>query len=290
MLAPHRSRDGRRALAVLDPRLRRLEHARALLGRPEDHRAGAEDAGGDRSLERRRVGGERHARRDVARHRARARRSPRAAGRGRSAGRRSARRPVSSRWKYSVKPTRPIRSPARSRPRTSMRSAIGPADARDGLACLADLHLSMHAVLAVRTYVRVAGDDPARRPRRLLRVGRAARRPRAARAPGDRRRLGVVLAASYEAKARGVRTAMGAAGARAGCARHAVVVPPRMSAYSEASKAVFAVFDDTSPLVEGLSIDEAFLDVARDGAQCRHADRDRRAAASTTCASRSACR
>ncbi|MGI8506865.1 MAG: DNA polymerase IV [Solirubrobacteraceae bacterium] len=71
---------------------------------------------------------------------------------------------------------------------------------------------------------------------------------------------GVVLAASYEAKARGVRTAMGAARARALCPG-AVVVPPRMSAYSEASKAVFTVFERTSPLVEALSIDEAFLDV-----------------------------
>jgi len=71
---------------------------------------------------------------------------------------------------------------------------------------------------------------------------------------------GVVLAASYEAKAYGVRTAMGGAQARRLCP-HAIVVPPRMSAYSEASKAVFAVFNDTTPLVEGLSIDEAFLDV-----------------------------
>jgi DNA polymerase IV len=71
---------------------------------------------------------------------------------------------------------------------------------------------------------------------------------------------GVVLAASYEAKAYGVRTAMGGRQARRLCP-HAVVVPPRMSAYSEASKAVFAVFEDTTPLVEGLSIDEAFLDV-----------------------------
>ena len=71
---------------------------------------------------------------------------------------------------------------------------------------------------------------------------------------------GVVLAASYEAKARGVRTAMGGAQARRLCP-HAIVVPPRMSAYSDASKAVFAVFEDTTPLVEGLSIDEAFLDV-----------------------------
>src|SRR5436305_7817252 len=71
---------------------------------------------------------------------------------------------------------------------------------------------------------------------------------------------GVVLAASYEAKARGVRTAMGGGQARRLCPE-AVVVPARFSAYSEASRAVFAVFADTSPLVEGLSIDEAFLDV-----------------------------
>jgi DNA polymerase IV len=71
---------------------------------------------------------------------------------------------------------------------------------------------------------------------------------------------GVVLAASYEAKAYGVRSAMGGAQARQLCPR-AIVVEPRMSAYSEASKAVFEVFEDTTPLVEGLSIDEAFLDV-----------------------------
>ena len=71
---------------------------------------------------------------------------------------------------------------------------------------------------------------------------------------------GVVLAASYEAKAYGVRTAMGGRQALRLCP-HAIAVPPRMSAYSDASKAVFAVFEDTTPLVEGLSIDEAFLDV-----------------------------
>jgi DNA polymerase IV len=71
---------------------------------------------------------------------------------------------------------------------------------------------------------------------------------------------GVVLAASYEAKAFGVRTAMGGRQARQLCPR-AIVVPPRMSAYSEASKAMFAVFADTTPIVEGISIDEAFLDV-----------------------------
>ena len=71
---------------------------------------------------------------------------------------------------------------------------------------------------------------------------------------------GVVLAASYEAKAFGIRTAMGDKQARALCPQ-AVVVEPRMSAYSEASEAVFEVFNHTTPLVEGLSIDEAFLDV-----------------------------
>jgi DNA polymerase-4 len=71
---------------------------------------------------------------------------------------------------------------------------------------------------------------------------------------------GVVLAASYEAKACGVKTAMGGGQARRLCPR-AVVVDPRFSVYVEASKAVFAIFEDTTPQVEGLSIDEAFLDV-----------------------------
>ena len=72
---------------------------------------------------------------------------------------------------------------------------------------------------------------------------------------------GVVLAASYEAKAYGVATPMGLRLARRLCP-HLIVVQPRMSAYSDASKAVFAVFDDVAPVVEGLSIDEAFLDVS----------------------------
>jgi DNA polymerase-4 len=71
---------------------------------------------------------------------------------------------------------------------------------------------------------------------------------------------GVVLAASYEAKARGVYTPMGLNRALRLCP-DAVVVPPRFSAYTEASKAMFRIFDDATPLVEGLSIDEAFLDV-----------------------------
>jgi DNA polymerase-4 len=71
---------------------------------------------------------------------------------------------------------------------------------------------------------------------------------------------GVVLAASYEAKAYGIATPMGGAQARRLCP-HAVVVRPRMEVYSEASEALFRVFADTTPFVEGLSIDEAFLDV-----------------------------
>jgi DNA polymerase IV len=71
---------------------------------------------------------------------------------------------------------------------------------------------------------------------------------------------GVVLAASYEAKAFGVRTPMPLGRARRLCP-DAIVLPPRMAAYSEASKAAYRVFDDISPFVEGLSIDEAFLDV-----------------------------
>jgi DNA polymerase-4 len=70
----------------------------------------------------------------------------------------------------------------------------------------------------------------------------------------------VVLAASYEAKARGVRTPMSVGLARRLCPG-AVVVEPRMAAYSEASRDVYQVFEDTTPHVEGLSIDEAFLDV-----------------------------
>lgn len=71
---------------------------------------------------------------------------------------------------------------------------------------------------------------------------------------------GVVLAASYEAKAYGVRTAMNGGQARRLCPQ-VIVVPPRMRAYTEASRAVFEVFRDTTPLVEPVSVDEAFLDV-----------------------------
>ncbi len=71
---------------------------------------------------------------------------------------------------------------------------------------------------------------------------------------------GVVLAASYEARAYGVRSAMGGRRARRLCP-DLVVAQPRFSAYVEASRAVFRLFEQAAPAVEGLSIDEAFLDV-----------------------------
>ena len=71
---------------------------------------------------------------------------------------------------------------------------------------------------------------------------------------------GVVQAASYEARARGVRSAMGGGQARRLCPG-LIAVPPRWPAYIEASREVFEIFRDTAPVVEGLSIDEAFLDV-----------------------------
>ncbi len=71
---------------------------------------------------------------------------------------------------------------------------------------------------------------------------------------------GVILSASYQARAMGVRTAMNLRQARELCPR-IISVRPRMDAYTEASRAVFEIFDDVSPLVEGISIDEAFLDV-----------------------------
>jgi DNA polymerase-4 len=89
-------------------------------------------------------------------------------------------------------------------------------------------------------------DDPALRGRPVL-VGGSSRR-------------GVVLAASYEARPSGARSAMPMAEALRRCP-HAVVVPPRHDRYAEVSSDVFAIFRRYTPLVEGLSLDEAFLDV-----------------------------
>jgi DNA polymerase-4 len=71
---------------------------------------------------------------------------------------------------------------------------------------------------------------------------------------------GVVMAASYEARRYGVRGAMGGRRARRLCP-HLIVVPPRFKAYVAASKELFRVFEDAAPVVEGLSLEEAFLDV-----------------------------
>ncbi len=71
---------------------------------------------------------------------------------------------------------------------------------------------------------------------------------------------GVVLAASYEVRPFGVRSAMPMSRA-VRQAPHAKVVPPRFSAYAEASEKVFAIFSAFTPLIEPLSLDEAFLDV-----------------------------
>ncbi len=89
-------------------------------------------------------------------------------------------------------------------------------------------------------------DDPSLRGKPVL-VGGAGRR-------------GVVCAASYEARTFGCRSAQPMARAIRRCPQ-AIVLPPRFEVYAEASRRVFEVFDDFSPMVEGLSIDEAFLDM-----------------------------
>lgn len=77
---------------------------------------------------------------------------------------------------------------------------------------------------------------------------------------GGGERRGVVAAASYEARPFGVHSAMPMAQAMRRCPQ-AIVVPPRRRAYEEASAQIFTVFRRFTPLVEGLSVDEAFLDV-----------------------------
>jgi DNA polymerase IV len=78
---------------------------------------------------------------------------------------------------------------------------------------------------------------------------------------GGHPKRGVVLAASYEVRPFGVRSAMPMARA-VQQAPHAIVVPPRFTAYADASEQVFAIFESVTPLVEPLSLDEAFLDVS----------------------------
>jgi DNA polymerase-4 len=77
---------------------------------------------------------------------------------------------------------------------------------------------------------------------------------------GGHPQRGVVLAASYEVRPFGVRSAM-PMGRAVKLAPKAIVVPPRFDAYVEASEAVFRIFERYTPLIEPLSLDEAFLDV-----------------------------
>ncbi|MFL5343564.1 MAG: DNA polymerase IV [Hyalangium sp.] len=77
---------------------------------------------------------------------------------------------------------------------------------------------------------------------------------------GGHAQRGVVVAASYEVRPFGVRSAMPMARAMK-MAPQAIVVPPRFSAYAEASEQVFSIFERYTPLIEPLSLDEAFLDV-----------------------------
>ncbi len=82
---------------------------------------------------------------------------------------------------------------------------------------------------------------------------------------GGHPKRGVVLAASYEVRRSGVRSAMPMARALL-LAPGAAVVPPRFTAYAEASARVFEIFESVTPLVEPLSLDEAFLDVTASAA------------------------
>src|SRR5262245_46530572 len=89
-------------------------------------------------------------------------------------------------------------------------------------------------------------DDPRLRGQRVIGGGTSNR--------------GVVAAARYEVRVFGVRSAMPIREALRRCP-HAICVKPRMSVYREASHQVFAVFHEFTPVIEGLSLDEAFLDV-----------------------------
>src|SRR5512145_2599818 len=77
---------------------------------------------------------------------------------------------------------------------------------------------------------------------------------------GDARSRGVVAAASYEARKFGVHSAMPTAQAIRRCP-HAVLLPVRMDRYAEVSHTIREIFEKYTPLVEPISLDEAFLDV-----------------------------
>ena len=78
---------------------------------------------------------------------------------------------------------------------------------------------------------------------------------------GDPDRRGVIATCNYEARAFGVRSAMASAYARKLCP-DLLIVPPRMAAYREASQAINGIFSQFTPLIQPLSLDEAYLDVS----------------------------
>lgn len=86
---------------------------------------------------------------------------------------------------------------------------------------------------------------------------------------GSPKSRGVVSAASYEVRPYGVRSAMPTARALRLCP-HAILIPPRMHRYAEVSDVIFAIFHRVTPLVQAVSLDEAFLDVT--GSQRLHGD------------------
>jgi DNA polymerase-4 len=129
------------------------------------------------------------------------------------------------------------------------------------------LHVDMDAFYAAVEQ----RDDPAIRGKPVVVGARSAR--------------GVVAAASYESRKFGIRSAMSMMDALRRCP-DAIVVPPRFAVYAEVSREVFAIFHRFTPLVEGLSLDEAFLDVTASrtlyGSGTAIAERIRRAIVETT--------